>query len=66
MSCVEQDVAFIRARFNLTPCLPGGMSQGNPPSLGFGARDFALWGFHWEGRSGNISHFAVTARKNQP
>lgn len=39
MSCVEQDVAFIRARFNLRPCLSRDMSQGNPPSLAFGARD---------------------------
>lgn len=39
MSCGEQDVAFIRARFNLRPCLSVDMSQGNPPSLAFGARD---------------------------
>lgn len=38
MSCVEQDVAFIRARLNLRLCLPGDMNQGNPPSLAFGAR----------------------------
>lgn len=30
-------MAFIRARFNLRACLPGGMSQGNPPSLALGA-----------------------------
>lgn len=30
-------MAFTRVRFNLRACLPGGMSQGNPPSLAFGA-----------------------------
>lgn len=39
MSCVEQDLAFISARFNLRPSLHGDVSQGNPPNLGFGARD---------------------------
>lgn len=32
-------MAFISATFNVRPCLPGDMSQGNPPSLAFGARD---------------------------
>lgn len=39
VSCVEQDVAFIRARFNLR-------GREIHPSL---------WGLHWESRSGNIS-----------
>lgn len=64
---VEQDVAFIGARrFNLKPCLRGDMTQGNPPSLGFGAR--ALLRVVCTGKmrqSCNIFHFALTARKNK-